>query len=701
MRLREKLLLVILASILINSFVVAIFVINQFISGFNTSLTKEIKLKWEKINNELDNIKHYTFNYLINLGNYIKVYPEKIEDSNYIKNVILNFKPSLEFDQILVIDEKLNVIYNQEEYINKPNINYKNLISSNHYQFPVSNFVFIKNRLFFISGYWIFKEIRPQKRIGIFLIYLVDNNFLTKLSYTINCNIVFFVNNKFVSGTVPPFTIKNNIKLLCINLIKTNNGTYNIFSGIIYSYNNLKVTLAILKSNIDKAIFIKTIVKSIVIAFFITTIISTILAIGLTSYFMAPLTNLKKLIDRFISKEELAEFKVNTKDEIGSMAGSFYTMAMKLLEDKKVIKQNLDKITFLQEYNENILNNIKAGIIVLNQNGKIEYCNNFLSNLLNIDKKDIFLKSFDHFFNQFFLTTDEKIILFKKNLFNNNNYLKQTSEYHIENVFLKNDTKSKTKFFIKFINIKLTEDSVKTLVMFEDVTKAEKLWEKMLQIEKLASLNLLSAGLAHEINNPLGTILSHVQYLEEIEKDKEKLKSIKWIESETKRIAELVKKLLKFSMQGSNVEFGVNINETLKEVVSLLTLKLKKNDIKVEFNFKEQLPNANINAGDLKQVIFNLLLNSIQAIKEKGVIQIKTFKKGDFLAFSIKDNGEGIDEENLKFVFDPFFTTKKGNKGTGLGLSICYNIIKNSGGDIKIKSEKGKGTEVCVYLSRL
>jgi len=226
----------------------------------------------------------------------------------------------------------------------------------------------------------------------------------------------------------------------------------------------------------------------------------------------------------------------------------------------------------------------------------------------------------------------------------------------------------------------------------------EQLEKQLLQADKLATIGQLAAGVAHEINNPLGNISLYTQMLLKKTGDENTKEKLNVIADEANRAAQIVKGLLDFARQSELKLTPININKEIGKVLSILTPQLK--DIKVKTAF-EPLPLILADSGQIQQVIMNFLTNSIQSIIENGEIIIKTSAKQDHVEISISDNGCGIPDENLDKVFDPFFTTKEQGKGTGLGLSISYGIIKRHSGSIEVQSEAGKGTTFTIKLSGL
>lgn len=239
---------------------------------------------------------------------------------------------------------------------------------------------------------------------------------------------------------------------------------------------------------------------------------------------------------------------------------------------------------------------------------------------------------------------------------------------------------------------------------------------QLIQSEKMVAIGQLAAGVAHELNNPLGGILGYAQFtLEKLQKvspdeiTKKDLDSykryLKDIETQSRRCKAIVQNLLKFSRSSTKVDFSeVEINGVIEDTLTFVEHQLMMNQIGLIKNYEEDLPIIHGNAGQLQQVFTNMIINSMHASKPDSKITLTTRLApplGEFhgaIEIIISDEGHGIGEENLKKLFEPFFTTKDVGKGTGLGLSVSYGIIKEHGGEIKVKSIKGEGTTFTVII---
>jgi two-component system NtrC family sensor kinase len=234
-----------------------------------------------------------------------------------------------------------------------------------------------------------------------------------------------------------------------------------------------------------------------------------------------------------------------------------------------------------------------------------------------------------------------------------------------------------------------------------DITDRKKVEVEMMQAQRLASIGQLSAGVAHEINNPLSALSGEIQWLLEKTKDKELRKSLKFMNGVSNRIAGIVKGLLMFSRSSmSTAKVSSDINSLIEQDLSLMKRRFKVFGIRINRRYSENLPKVNVNKGEIEQVFLNIMFNSFYAMRDGGklIIETKKSKKPENIEIIFSDTGEGIAPENVSEIFVPFFTTKPIDKGTGLGLSISHGIIKNHGGNIEVKSEVNKGTKIYITL---
>ena len=231
------------------------------------------------------------------------------------------------------------------------------------------------------------------------------------------------------------------------------------------------------------------------------------------------------------------------------------------------------------------------------------------------------------------------------------------------------------------------------LVILDDITEREELERKLVQADKLSSIGLLAAGVAHEVNTPLAVISTYAQMLaKQVAGDEQKSKLLDKIARQTFRASEIVNSLLNFSRTSTTAFEDIDLNRVLRETVTLLEHQFQKASVDVELDLQEALPLIRGNAGKLQQVFLNLFINARDAMESGGRLRVATAPGPIGVRVEVSDSGPGIPRENLARIFDPFFTTKGARKGTGLGLSVSYGIVEEHSGVIEVESKPGEGT---------
>jgi PAS domain S-box-containing protein len=233
----------------------------------------------------------------------------------------------------------------------------------------------------------------------------------------------------------------------------------------------------------------------------------------------------------------------------------------------------------------------------------------------------------------------------------------------------------------------------------KDLTRVKTMMQQLVSSEKMVSVGQMAAGVAHEINTPLGIILGYAQLLkDDFEEGSEPYQSLEVIERQTKASRKIVADLLKFSRQTESERINLNLNEVIADVVAVTEHNLNLDHIRVHTNLEEQLPLAVGDAEKLRQVVVNLINNAHHAMEETGggdlFLSTSHQPEEKNVTLEVRDTGHGIPKEVMASIFDPFFTTKPVGKGTGLGLSVSYGIMQDHGGTIEVESPvKGKGKD--------
>ena len=237
--------------------------------------------------------------------------------------------------------------------------------------------------------------------------------------------------------------------------------------------------------------------------------------------------------------------------------------------------------------------------------------------------------------------------------------------------------------------------------LVKDIEQQHLMREQMVQADKLASIGELSAGVAHEINNPLGIILGYTQLLMRHEDgDSQRREDLKTIEKHVLHCKSIVQDLLNFARTSSAKKELCDIHQIIDDVVHFVQQHANPGGIDIQKSYDGDLGPLLVDEKKIKQVLINLIMNAKHAIGRQGTIIIRTSrsKRNGKALISVQDTGCGIDKKNLGRIFDPFFTTKPTGQGTGLGLSVSYGIVKNHGGEINVESRPGQGSTFSLVL---
>lgn len=340
----------------------------------------------------------------------------------------------------------------------------------------------------------------------------------------------------------------------------------------------------------------------------------------------------------------------------------------------------------LRKYTENIIESINIAVLSLDLDGRVISCNRAFEQLYGIDRKELAGMRVEQ-------VLPGDVIASIENAAGRAawNYTTVTNIYKL---FLEN--RRGERLIVNLSVVPLLDPLARNsgcLIVMDDITEKVRLEEQLLQVEKLSSIGLLAAGLAHEVNTPIAGISSYTQMLLKEMPDSDARKPIlQKIEKQTFRAAEIINGLLNFARMNGTEFTEIDINHLIRESLNLLEHQLRQGRIRVEPQLDDSLPPVVGNAGKLEQVFVNLFLNAKDAMPAGGLLRIRTQRSDGSVEVDIADSGVGISEENIKRIFDPFYTTKRSGKGTGLGLAITYGIIQEHGGRIFVESAPHKGT---------
>jgi two-component system, NtrC family, sensor kinase len=344
------------------------------------------------------------------------------------------------------------------------------------------------------------------------------------------------------------------------------------------------------------------------------------------------------------------------------------------------LEQKALEIARLKDFSENIVESLNVGVLAVDLGGIVESWNTRMEQLFSVSRQDAVghqLRALlpEELASEIAARRDEEQItgIYKQRLHHQGKLL--TLNVSITPLVSKSG------------------ERIGRLLLFDDVTQRERMEEQMSQTEKLTSLGLLAAGVAHEVNTPLAVISNYIQMLaKQMPEGDPRQGIIEKIVKQTFRASEIVNNLLNFSRTNATELADIDVNRVVEETLSLVAHPLKTSQIQVVKQLGGTLPPVRGSANKLQQVFLNLFLNARDAMPSGGMLEVRTAAHNGSVEVEVADTGAGIPREHIHRIFDPFFTTKASGRGTGLGLSVSYGIIKEHAGKIDVRSTPGKGT---------
>ncbi|HKZ79428.1 MAG TPA: ATP-binding protein [Pyrinomonadaceae bacterium] len=352
-------------------------------------------------------------------------------------------------------------------------------------------------------------------------------------------------------------------------------------------------------------------------------------------------------------------------------------------------QERASELKLLQEFNESIIESINVGLLAVDLEGRVTRLNSALEHILDLKRDEAVGKRVEELFSRDLTDTLRQV------LGNDRWQLKE-----IRNIYKIHTATSAGRTIILNISIAPLQEQTGALVALEDVTSRIQLEEQLQQREKLSSIGLLAAGVAHEVNTPLTGVSSYAQMLVGmVPANDPKHALLQKVRRQAERATNIVNNLLNFSRSGSATEFSeVDITKVLDDTLQLLEPQLRRSQIEMVRAYDPEAPRVLGNSGKLQQVFTNLLLNARDAIPDGGRITISTAAEDHSLIVEVSDTGIGIAPENVAKVYDPFYTTKGVGRGTGLGLAVTYGIVQEHSGHISVESVPGTGTKFRITL---
>lgn len=441
----------------------------------------------------------------------------------------------------------------------------------------------------------------------------------------------------------------------------------------------------------------------------------TIAELGLTYYLPCRVRG-KTVAWLGVGRTDKGDFLTSDDLELLATLAGYVGIAVENSQLYSSLQRKVEENERLREFNENIVESINVGILAVDLEDRVESWNTQMERLTSIPREmavgqplaalfpSELLVEFDrareesgiHHLSKFSFHPSLRVAVLEAG---DNGKNGQTHDNIRAALAAANDQAAGTTATEVTVNIAIAPlisregQRIGRLILFDDVTERADLERRLVQADKLSSIGLLAAGVAHEVNTPLAVISTYAQMLaKQIAGDEQKSVLLEKIARQTFRASEIVNSLLNFSRTSPTEFVETDLRKVIRETLTLVQHQFEKSGILVEMKLDEPLPPIRGNAGRLQQVFLNLYLNARDAMDRGGVLTVAASSGENGVEVEVSDTGRGIAPEHVQRIYDPFFTTKAVQKGTGLGLSITYGIVREHGGVIEVDSRLGEGT---------
>jgi PAS domain S-box-containing protein len=403
-----------------------------------------------------------------------------------------------------------------------------------------------------------------------------------------------------------------------------------------------------------------------------------------------PLAHLLRRTELVAAENFESSFEpIRRHDEIGVLAASFAQMVQKL-------RQSRDHLYAQTEFSQNVVRAIPVGVISVDRDGAVRSINPVQERLSGVSAAAVLGRPLAEVFPE--REGDEPVHAPLRAVLDGG----EPADLTLERRRSPFTPEPPVRYRIRVAPLRDRAGRVDgAVILQEDLSERARLEAQLVRSEKLSSVGVLAAGVAHEINNPLTTILGYAKLiLETLPADNQDRPALELVADEARRVQEIVRNLLDFSRQESGVAAPCSLNAIIERTLSLMAPDLRKRQIEVVRELHPDLPDCLADARRIEQVFVNLAANAAHAMAGGGTLTVRSGREERatpiFAEFS--DTGCGIAPELLPRIFDPFFTTKEPGQGTGLGLAVSHGIVTDHGGEIEAQSEPGKGSRFRVYL---
>ena len=562
---------------------------------------------------------------------------------------------------------------------------------------PYIEIIKLHNTLYFTAVVRLGSE-ADGTAVDVFLVQMIDRPLLQRLSSNQRIKVLVASASGAVEGTIAvdavPMQMLNGGTEHAYTSVKQVEVDGRNYRAIIQHSGSVAVgddtemlTLVVFLSLADYDRQVVLVNRAILTVALVAALVTILLSLIFSKHLSSPIHRVVQAMQKIKEGDYRVSIPSQHRGEIGELLDGFNEMTEQLALDKQTREEYLQQIMQLKGYNESIINAMPEGLVVVSKDLRVEKVNRACLQFFSLSEQEVAGVALD---------TLAVEILDAPLVDHIRRVLSDGTAVGAEYKRVVGEQSFEVKLYPLF-----GQGDIHCIVVIEDISARIAYEQKIFQAERLASISLMTAGMAHEINNPLSSILSNTQNLIRSETDSQRSETLQLVELETKRIAGIVRGLLDFSTTDSNAALEAQVNQTIGEITRLIGYGIGlDHKIVLHTDFDESCPPVAISTDELKQVVLNLVRNAMQSVIDTGTITITTryLPGSGSVEIAVSDDGMGIPPQRIQRIFDPFYTTKSGDVGTGLGLSVVYGIVKKYKGEISVNSTVGKGTRIAFRL---
>lgn len=448
---------------------------------------------------------------------------------------------------------------------------------------------------------------------------------------------------------------------------------------------------------------------------FVSILLIAVMASMGANRIVKPIRQLQKTAESIGRGESVKPLEIKTGDEIELLAEEINIMNALLRKTFSGLERQVEaksrEVVYLREYTESILMSVPESILIFDADLRIEYANPAFERISGVKRGEYFGKRLQ----DVCMKNREEWEFLGAELKSYSEGQSLKAQSHKESTYRAKDPLAPAVagqkewqptirmgdlyFAYQFFEMKFKQKEGRRIgLIMKNITEEKKLLDQLTKADKLSGLGTLTAGIAHEMNNPLYSIMGYTEAILD-ETDREKIKTYaQKVLDRSRHMANVILNMSGYARTNDqDVDKDVDINERLDAALDIALLATYSDDIVLEKDYGE-LTKIKARPEEIQQVFLNIIRNAVQAMEGKGTLTIRSFQENGDIVVSIRDTGPGIPEEHLGRIFDPFFTTKEQGSGTGLGLNIVHKVVEKYGGSIDVQSEAGKGTTFIITL---